>query len=340
MAYLITIQPSGKQFPAESGQTILEAASSAGLSLPHACRSGDCGACEGRILEGQVDFGNHQESLLTEDDKESGLALFCAAKPLTDLSIEAYEILDAEENPVQTLSCTVHTMERLSHDVMGIWLKLPAGDSLHFLPGQYIDILLEDGRRRSYSLANPPADNTPLELHVRRVTDGHFSEFVFNVLKPGDPLRIQGPYGTFHLHESDKPLILVAGGTGFAPIKSILSEAFRQGLRRDTTLYWGVRQARDMYMPDLPAQWERQHANFHHVPVLSEAGDDEDWQGRRGLVHHTVLEDHTDLSIYQVYACGAPAMIDAARLDFSSRGLPQEAFFSDAFTFQRDIATT
>jgi CDP-4-dehydro-6-deoxyglucose reductase len=338
MAHLITIQPSGIQFTAEPGQTILEAATTAGLSLPHACRGGDCGACEGKILDGQVDYGEYQESLLTDFDKENGLALFCAAKPLSDLSIEAYDVILADAPPILTLSCQVQRMEKLCHDVMGIWLAPPADQYMRFLPGQFIDILLEDGRCRSYSLANPPEADGLMELHVRRVPNGLFSEFVFNTLKTGDRLNVKGPHGTFYLRESDKPILCIAGGTGFAPIKSMLAHAFSQGLRRKVTLYWGARRPEDVYMANLPAQWQQTHANFGYTTVLSDTTADDHWAGRTGHVHQAVLEDYPDLSEFQVYACGAPVMIDAIRSTFGERGMQDQDFFCDAFSFQRAAA--
>lgn len=338
MAYQITIQPSGHRFTAETGQTILEAAAVAGFTLPYACRNGSCGACEGLILKGQIDYGDHQESLLTEDDKERGLALFCSARPLSDLTIEANEITPIQDIPVRTLACRIERMENLCHDVLGISLGLPDNERLRFLPGQYIDILLEGDRYRSYSLANSPEEAGPLELHVRRVPGGFFSERLINGLEVNDTLHIKGPLGTFFLRDSDKPAIFLAGGTGFAPIKSILSHALRQGNRRRIWLYWGVRQLRDLYMSGLPEQWQQEHEGFTFVPVLSDATAADGWQGRTGFVHEAVLEDFADLSGHQIYACGAPALIEAARRDFVARGLPPEELFCDAFSFQQSVS--
>lgn len=334
MSYRVTIQPSGHQFSVENGQTILEAALEAGLNLPYGCRNGACGACKGRVLTGAVDYGEHQAGTLTAEDKKNGLALFCAARPLGDLTIEVREVSAAKDIPVKTLPCRVERLERLCHDVMGIWLKLPASERLQFLPGQYIDFLIKDGKRRSFSLANAPEADALLELHVRHVPGGQFTEHVFNTMKVKDILRINGPLGSFFLRDSDKPAIFVATGTGFAPIKSILEHAFHHQVERQMVLYWGARTLQDLYMAELPGRWQETRANFSFVPVLSRPAPEDRWPGRTGHVQTAVLADFADLSGCQVYACGSPAMVDAARKDFLAHGLPEEEFYSDAFNFQ------
>jgi len=334
MSYQVTIQPSGHQFSVERGQTVLEAALDAGLNLPYGCRNGACGACKGKVLAGRVDHGEAQEGTLSNEDRKQGLALFCCAKPLEDLVIEVREITAVKDIPVKTLPCRVERLEKLCHDVMGIWLKLPSSERLQFLPGQYIDFLLKDGRRRSFSLANAPEEDALLELHVRHVPGGFFTDHVFNAMKVKDIMRINGPLGSFFLRESDKPAIFVAGGTGFAPIKSILTHAFHHQIQRQMVLYWGARHLRDLYMPELPARWQQAHDNFSFIPVIQAPLPEERWTGRTGHVHEAVLADIKDLSGYQVYACGAPVMVAAARRDFLARGLPAEEFYSDAFEYQ------
>ena len=334
MTYKVTIHPSGHEFNAGIGESLLSAALNAGFPLPYGCRNGACGACKGKVLSGQVDYGAHQDSALTAADKHNGLALFCCATALSDLGIEVKEVGAVKDIPIRTLPCRIEAMERLASDVMLLKLKLPSSERLQFLPGQYIDFLLKDGQRRSFSLANVPEADELLELHIRHVPGGQFTEHVFKTMKARDILRISGPYGSFFLRESDKPAIFVAGGTGFAPIKSILAHAFHAEVDRQLVLYWGVRQLRDVYEPLLVAEWQKQQTNFSFVPVLSEPAADDAWPGRSGLVHAAVLADFADLSGYEVYACGAPPMIDAARRDFVARGLPADAFFSDAFDFQ------
>ncbi len=334
MSHQVTLQPSGHQFTVQSGETILEAALREDFAMPYGCRNGACGACKGNILRGSVDYGQHQQGTLTDEDKKKGMALFCTAKPLGDLVLEVKEISAAKDIPVKTMPCRVEKMEKLAPDVMALWLKLPSNERLQFLPGQYIDFLLKDGKRRSFSLANPPEDDSLLELHIRHVPGGHFTEHVFNAMKVKEIMRINGPLGSFFLRDSDKPAIFLAGGTGFAPIKSILTHAFHHGIDRQMVLYWGAKARADLYQAGLPDAWSKDHDNFSFVPVLSEARAEDAWAGRAGLVHQAVVADFADLSGYQVYACGAPPMIDAARKDFMARGLPEDEFFSDSFAYQ------
>jgi CDP-4-dehydro-6-deoxyglucose reductase len=334
MSHQVTIQPSGHQFTVKPNETLLSAALNAGFSLPYGCRNGACGACKGKILAGSVDYGAFQEGALTHEDKLKGLALFCCAKAQTDLTIEVKEVGAAKDIPIKTLPCRVERMEKLADDVMALWLKLPSNERLQFLPGQYIDFLLKDGKRRSFSLANSPEEDALLELHIRHVPGGQFTDHVFGAMKAKDIMRISGPYGSFFLRESDKPAIFVAGGTGFAPIKSMLSHAFHHEIDRQFVLYWGAKTLPDLYQPGLPGEWQRAHDNFSFIPVLSDPRPEDSWPGRTGFVHEAVLADFTDLSGYEVYACGAPPMISAARRDFTARGLPEDAFFSDSFDFQ------
>ena len=334
MSYQVTIQPSGHQFTVKPGETLLSAALNAGFALPYGCRNGACGACKGKVLAGSVDYGNFQEGVLSHEDKLKGLALFCCAKAESGLIIEVKEVGAAKDIPIKTLPCRIEKMEKLAGDVMALWLKLPSNERLQFLPGQYVDFLLKDGRRRSFSLANAPEEDALLELHVRHVPGGHFTDHVFGAMKVKDIMRISGPYGSFFLRDSDKPAIFLAGGTGFAPIKSILTRAFHQGLDRQFVLYWGAKALADLYLPSAPAAWQQAHANFSFVPVLSGPLPEDQWPGRTGLVHEAVLADFADLSGYEVYACGAPVMVAAARRDFMAKSLPEDAFFADSFEYQ------
>lgn len=338
MSYQVTLKPSGHIFSAHTGETVLQAALREGFPLPYGCRNGACGTCKGKIIQGTVDFGSHNEDTLTEMEKRAGMALFCCASPLSDLMVECREIGVIKDIKVKTLPCRVHKLERVAPGVMVISLKLPANERLQFLAGQYIDIFMKNGKRRSFSLANAPHDDELLQLHVRNYLGGTFAEHVFTRMKERDILRFEGPLGTFFLREgSEKPIIFVASGTGFAPVKSILEHAFHvrnlRGNERQMMLYWGNRTKADLYMTDLVESWQQKHDNFTFVPVLSEALPQDNWSGRTGLVHQAVLEDLGDLTGYQVYACGAPAMVEAAHKDFTKlRGLPEDEFFSDAFT--------
>jgi CDP-4-dehydro-6-deoxyglucose reductase len=342
MPQQITISPSGHSFACADGDTVLAAAMAADLMLPYGCRNGACGTCKGKILEGQVDYGPHQASTLTDDEKRQGLALFCCAKPLSELVIEVREVRRAGDIPIRKLPCRVESIEKPVSDVAIVKIKLPANERLQFLAGQYIDLLLRDGRRRSFSLATPPHDDALLELHVRHVPGGFFSDQLFTQFKGREILRFEGPLGTFFLREdSDKPIIFIAGGTGFAPIKGVIEHALHHRIdaTRPMVLYWGVRAMRDVYLPDLPGKWQLSSTNFTFIPVLSEPAPEDHWPGRTGFVHQAVLDDFADLSGFQVYACGGPAMVDAARKSFvETRALPPEAFFADSFTYAADPA--
>ncbi len=342
MSYQIITQPNGNTLHAETDETILQTALREGFSLPYGCRNGSCGACMGKIVQGTVDYGRHDESILTDADKQAGLALFCCATPQSDLVIACREIEAIKDIEIKTLPCRVQKLERVAPDVMIISLKLPANQRLQFLAGQYIDILLKDGKRRSFSLANAPHDDEFLQLHARNYPGGVFAEHVFTQMKEKDMLRFEGPLGSFFLRETidsddDKPIIFVASGTGFALIKSILEHTFYQKNNRKNkksmTLYWGVRTQAEFYLLDLIDDWQKQHEYFKFIPVISDVLPDENWKGREGFVHQAVMEDFDSLAKHQVYACGAPVMVKAAFADFTGqRELSTENFFSDVFT--------
>jgi CDP-4-dehydro-6-deoxyglucose reductase len=332
MAHQVTIKPSNHAFTVAPGETVLEAALREGFVIAYGCRNGACGTCKGKLLAGEVDYGKYQEHALPEADRRNGFALFCQAQPLSDLAIECREISAVKDIQIRTLPCRVEHMDRVAQDVMVLRLKLPASERLQFLAGQYIDIMMRDGQRRSLSMANAPHDDHLLELHLRNY-GGPFSDYVFNRLKQKDILRFEGPLGTFFLREdSAKPIVLLASGTGFAPIKAIVEHALYKGIGRPMTLYWGGRVRSDLYMNALAERWQAEHG-VRYVPVLSEARPEDAWNGRTGFVHRAVMEDLPDLSGYQVYACGAPVMVDAAHADFTGRcNLPEDEFFSDSFT--------
>jgi CDP-4-dehydro-6-deoxyglucose reductase len=333
----VTIQPSGQQFQVEDGEAVLAAALRQGLVLPYGCKNGACGTCKGKIVSGTVDFGVYQPKALPDEDKARGKALFCQAKPLSDLVIEARTIGAAKGIEVKMLPCRVQKLERLADDVMVLHLKLPANEKLVFLAGQFIEFLLKDGSRRSFSMANAPHDAELLQLHARHVAGGQFTDHVFGKMKERDILRFEGPLGTFFLREdSAKPLVFVASGTGFAPIKSIIEAAVKKGVTRPMTLYWGARRPKDLYMNALAESWAARGL-LKYVPVVSEALPEDGWNGRCGFVHRAVMADFPDLSAHQVYACGVPVMVDAARRDFTSAcRLPEDEFYADSFTTQAD----
>jgi len=337
MSLKITIQPSGHTFEMEADEKILDAALHYGYAFPYGCRDGACTSCAGKILAGEVHYPEEWPLGLSEEDHEKGLALFCQAQPLSDLEIEVKEIGAAKNITVKTLPTRIIKMEKLSQDVMMLHLKLPASERLQFLAGQYIEILLTDGRARSFSLANSPSHDEFLELHIREVPGGDFTERVFHDMKVKDLLRIKGPLGSFFLRdESDRPIIIMAGGTGFAPAKGMIEQALEINLKQPITLYWGARAVTDLYQRDLIEKWAQEHAHINFIPVLSEPAEEDKWQGRTGFVHEAVAEDFDDLSAYDVYMCGPPPMIKAAKKTFTLKGIDQEHLFYDSFEYSAD----
>jgi len=334
----VTIQPSGHQFQVEDGEAVLAAALRQGFVLPYGCKNGACGSCKGKILSGTVDYGVYQQKALPDEEKAQGKALFCQAKPLSDLVIEARTIGAAKDIQVKTLPCRVQKLERVTDDVMLLGLKLPANERLQFLAGQFLEFLLKDGTRRSFSMGNAPHDDELIQLHVRHVPGGQFTDHVFGRMKQRDILRFEGPHGTFFLREdSAKPIVLVASGTGFAPIKSIIEHAIRKGIARPMSLYWGGRRPKDLYLHALAEGWAAQ-GKLSYVPVISDGLPEDNWAGRTGFVHRAVMEDFPDLSLHQVYACGVPIMVDSARKDFTTVcKLPEDEFYADSFTTQADL---
>ena len=307
MPHQITIKPSGHSFDCDDDETVLAAAMRADLMIPYGCRNGACGTCKSRLLEGVVDYGQYQPGTLTDVEKKQGYALLCVARAKTDLAIEVREVRKAGDIRIRKLPCRIERIDKVAVDVAIVSLKLPANDRLQYLAGQYVDFLLKDGRRRSFSIATAPEDDALLDLHVRHVPGGYFSGQLFNEFKGREILRIEGPLGNFFLREdSDKPIIFVAGGTGFAPIKAVIEHAFNHQVERPMVLYWGVRSLKDLYLPHLPGEWQSKHRNFTFIPVLSDPLPEDRWPGRTGFVHKAVMSDFTDLSGYQVYTCGGP----------------------------------
>jgi CDP-4-dehydro-6-deoxyglucose reductase len=311
------------------------------VGLPYGCKDGACGSCKCRVLQGRVIHGAHQLKALSVAEEENGYALTCCGAPQTDLVLEARTVFGAGEIPVRKLPTRVTSIDKPAPDVAIVRLQLPASDSLRYHAGQYIDFILRDGERRSYSMANAPhtqGDKPWIELHIRHLPGGLFSDQVFGSMKPKDILRIEGPFGTFFLREeSTKPIVLLASGTGFAPIKALIEHLQFKRIDRPAVLYWGCRRRVDLYQHEWALQAAADRPHLRYEPVLSEAQPSDDWSGRQGLVHEAVMADIGDLSGHQVYACGAPVMVDAARRDFTARcGLPEDEFYADAFTSAAD----
>jgi len=334
MRHRVQIKPSEHQFYVESNETVLDAALRQGVNLRYGCRNGACGACKGKLLQGDLHY-DEDPIALTDEDKEQNFALFCEALPDSELVIEVEEVDLGEAIEIKTLPCRVQDMKLLTDDVMQLFIKLPAAERLQFLPGQYIDILLEDGRHRSFSIANAPHNDEFLELHIRLVEGGLFTPKVFNSMHNKDLMRIEGPHGSFFFQEdSENDILLMAGGTGFAPIKGIVEHLLSEQITRPVYLYWGVRTQADIYMQVLAEKWAADNGNIQFIPVLSDA--DDGWTGRTGYVHEAVLADFDDLSNFDVYTCGPPAMIKAAEQSFQDKGMKRGCFYYDSFDFAND----
>jgi len=235
----------------------------------------------------------------------------------------------------------VTSITKPAPDVAILQMQLPANDKLQYHAGQYVEFILRDGSRRSYSMANAPhtqEDKPGIELHLRHLPGGKFTDHVFTAMKEKDILRMEGPFGSFFLREdSDKPMILLASGTGFAPIKAIIEHLQHSKSERHAELYWGCRSKADLYLHDWALQMAASMPNLKYVPVLSEPKPEDAWTGRTGFVHQAVMHDHPNLLNHQVYACGVPIMVESAKRDFVMKsGLPDDEFYADAFTSEAD----
>ncbi|MEW6706801.1 MAG: CDP-6-deoxy-delta-3,4-glucoseen reductase [Pseudomonadota bacterium] len=341
MSFTVTVQPSGRTFEVQRDEPILQAAIRAGIGLPYGCKDGACGSCKSKLLEGRVIHGAHQQKALSAAEEDTGFVLTCCAAPQTDCVIEARTVPGAGEFPVQKMPARVASIARPAPDVALIRLQLPANVVLQYHAGQYIEFILRDGSRRSYSMANAPhtqSEAPGIELHIRHMPGGKFTDHVFGAMKEKEILRIEGPFGSFFLREdSDKPIVLLASGTGFAPLKAIIEQMRHKGLARPAALYWGCRSKADLYLHEWAERAAAELPNLRYVPVLSEARPEDAWTGRTGFVHQAVMADLPDLSGHQVYACGAPVMVESAKRDFVARcGLPEDEFYADSFTSEAD----
>ncbi len=336
MTYQVTVSPSGHTFPIEEEELVLDAALNQGISFPYGCRSGVCGTCFGKVLSGEIFYPDGIPMGISEDDHEKGEALFCQAVAKSDLHIEVAEIEAASDIKIKTFPAKIISLHLLAPDVMEMTLKLPETERLQFLAGQYIEILLPDGRKRAFSLANAPFNDAFLELHIRHVKNGYFTPQVFEVMQKKELLRIEGPHGRFFLRKSSRPKILMGGGTGFAPLKGMIEQFIQEGVSEDVYLYWGGRAKKDLYSLSLAEKWAFQHEKIHFIPVLSESDEEDKWAGRTGLVHLAVVEDFKDLSGFDVYMSGPPPMVNAAVGVFEKHSLVSEQMFSDSFEFSED----
>jgi CDP-4-dehydro-6-deoxyglucose reductase len=340
--FQVTIEPSKRSFEVSGDETLLAAGIRQGVNLPYGCKDGACGSCKCRKLSGTVTHGEHQSKALSDDEEAQGYVLTCCAVATTNVVLESRQVTTEGAYPIKKMPVRVSQMEKMSADVMRLMLQMPASEPFQFHPGQYIEFLLRDGARRSYSMANAPhtlASGGTLELHIRHMPGGLFTDQVFGTLKERDILRIEGPFGSFYLREdSAKPIILLASGTGFAPIKALIEHLQCKGITRATTLYWGGRRPGDLYLDEWVKAKLLEMPHLRYVPVVSDATAEDHWSGRTGFVHQAVLQDVPDLSGHQVYACGAPIVVESAQRDYLRAGLPVDEFYADSFTSEADKA--
>ena len=362
-AFQVSVQPSGRAFSVNEGEAMLAAGIRQGIGLPYGCKDGACGSCKCKKLSGVVVHGPHQSKALSDEEEANGFVLTCCAVPYSDVVLESRQVTEAGAFPIKKMPSRVTLLEKKSHDVMLVKLQLPANDGFAYRAGQYVEFILRDGTRRSYSMATaprpvlaattvqpapdvasvvhtPPTPGPGLELHIRHMPGGKFTDHVFGAMKEKEIVRIEGPFGTFFLREdSTKPMILLASGTGFAPIKAVIEEMQLKGIDRPATLYWGGRRPADLYLDDWVKARMAEMPNLKYVPVISNAVPEDGWSGRTGFVHAAVLQDFPDLSGHQVYACGAPIVIDSAKAAYTADGgLPEDEFYADSFITEADKA--
>ncbi len=336
--FQVPVQPSGRAFSANADEFLLGAAIRQGIGLPYGCKDGACGSCKCRKLSGEVQHRAHQSKALSAEEEAAGYVLTCSAIALSDVVLESRQVTDESAFPVKKMPSRVLSLEKKSHDVMVVRLQLPANDVMRYHAGQYIEFILRDGARRSYSMANAPHNGPGVELHIRHMPGGKFTDHVFGAMKEKEILRVEGPYGSFYLREdSSKPMVLLASGTGFAPIKAVIEHMQYKGIAREAVLYWGGRRPVDLYLDEWVRAKCAEMGNLKYVPVISNALPEDNWTGRTGFVHKAVMEDFPDLSGHQVYACGAPIVVDSARKEYVEQcRLPAEEFYADSFTTEAD----
>ena len=339
MPYQVTLKPSNHTFQVEDNEFILDAALRQGINFPYQCRTGSCGTCLGQVVSGEVFYPGGLPLTVMEHEHEQGKAVFCVSVAKSDLELEVREISSSSDVEVKMLPARVDSLHRLADDVMEMKLKLPASEQLNFYAGQYIEFIMRDRSRRAFSLANSPSNTDYLELHLRQVPNGIFTNHVFDSMKEKAVVRIAGPYGSFYIRNtSNRPLVFVAGGTGFAPIKSILEKLIEEGDTRPVELYWGVRAKAGLYRNDLAKQWAFQYEHINYIPVLSETKEEDNWEGRTGFVHDAVMADIANIADYDVYMAGPPLMINAAKTAFSKQGLPVDQLYSDSFEYANELS--
>jgi CDP-4-dehydro-6-deoxyglucose reductase len=337
--FVVTLAGKDRSFRVRQGESVLAAALRQGVMLPYSCKNGTCGSCKGLLRSGEVHYPFHPPLAMERNDYADGYALLCQAEPVEDLTLDVREIEAVRDIQVRMLPARVVEKSQLSRNVVRLRLRLPAAQRLQFLAGQYVDMLLAGGKRRAFSIASCPSLENEIELHIRHVEGGDFTGHVFNELKERDILRFEGPLGNFFVRNDapDRPMIMMGGGTGFAPLKSMVENLLDHGDRREIHLYWGARTADELYLDDLPLRWSREHRHIHYRRALSESDAPTSPFAFSGMVHDAVIADHPELADFDVYMSGPPAMIESAKKAFAEHGLPGDRLFYDSFEFGLDV---
>lgn len=335
MHYLVHIKPNGYNLNVTVGETVLAAALRQGYYFPHDCENGVCGTCKGRLLEGHVEYDEPILPGLTEEERETGYALFCSAKPTTDLSIQIDGVIGPEQLPLKKLTYTVEKLEQLTSTIYRAILSPPTNDSLEYRAGQYVELLHRDASPKPFSIANAPlSDDHQIELHIRYQPDNSYTAELLTEIQTSGQIRVKGPFGNCILRDEPAyPILFVAGGTGFAPLKAVIEQALSTGMQRPIYLYWGARTKEDFYMHDLAERWAKHVPNFHYIPVLSDKSEHANWQGRKGMVHEAVLQDHPYLAENHIYISGPTEMVFAACHAFKLHGADRALIYSDMLDY-------
>ncbi|MCI0748985.1 MAG: 2Fe-2S iron-sulfur cluster-binding protein [Nevskiales bacterium] len=331
--YHVRLAHSAIGFETREDEILLAAGLRQHLALPFGCQSGTCGSCRVRLVSGRVKYSNASgPKALSDAEIAAGYILMCQTQARSDLTLRLHQPETLEELRPRQWTAQAVAHRALSHDVIGLWVQLPPGESFRFLPGQYVDFLLNDGRRRSFSIASAETPEGILEFHLRVTPGGLFTHSIQDDGLERAPLSFEGPLGAFYLREeSTRPALLMAGGTGFGPIQAMLERSFKNGQPRSFHLFWGARARRDLYLDSLVQEWTARHPNFHYTPVLSEP--DADWTGERGLVHEALLRAYPTLAGYEVYMAGPPAMVHAGKQAFTAAGLDADHLHYDSFDY-------
>ncbi len=335
MSFRASIRQHEAAVSVETGQTILEAALEAGVPYPHGCRSGNCGACKSRLETGEVELSPYSEYALSAAERGEGLILACRAVPWSDVSLAWLDVDETAIHPLRCLTCRVVALDDATHDIKRLNLAVETGGPFSFSPGQYAALTFAGQSARDYSMANRP-DEPVLEFHIRRTAGGTASNYVAERLRIGDTVKVEGPFGASFLREKHTgPILAIAGGSGLAPIKSIVESALAAGKTQPIALYLGVRAERDLYLEAHFRMLAQRHGNLRFVPVLSEAGET---TRRQGFVHEVAIADHPDLDGTKAYLAGPPVMVEAATRLLLVRGVRREDIHADAFYTEAEKA--